>query len=203
MHKAILLLTLICYSSKSFAQINIVNEDSVRHCICTIVYTDQLYRSNAMQQKVDSLRKANNTAFLNNYYNLFEQQDSINFTLLKQIIKNHGFPRMSQHDTCVYQLLTVLIHWSKEYPEQFNSPEMVALFKREVDQRRLSRYTLDMAIYFYVSYMPVNMAYLELINNARLAYGLPLYTKDEYMGKATIDFDLQKMNADVLALAKE
>lgn len=162
-------------------------KDSLKSLVCTLVAKDQMYRKGAIMDTVAIARKNNDTAWLNRWGYLLQTQDIANIRLLCMIIDKIGFPnhKILGTDTC--NMIGVLIHWAKEYPEWFNSAHTIAIFKREIAKGNLRPSDIDMSEFFFVSFMHPDIKYMSLVNNARIAYGLTPYSKDQFLGKKPID----------------
>lgn len=137
-------------------------------------------RDQEVRDSLDVARQRKDTVAINRWCAELYIIDKKNFTQLEEIVKTIGFPcpQLLGNKTCYP--FGVLIHWSKEYPAWFSEPKNVAIFKREINLGHLPKSQIDLAYFMYVSFMQADPKYYKLINNARLAYGLPPYTIKQF-----------------------
>lgn len=162
--------------------------DSIVKQVCEIYRTDQLYRTKAIYDSIQlAIRNQDSTTF-KWYQNKLIEIDTNNFRQLENIILNYGFPGpqlIHSHHRC--SLLAVLIHWSKEYPEWFNSDASIHMFQKEITNGNLPLSFMDHALFFYRTFMPHGMEYFDLINKARKAYGLKPYSEKQFLGDEPVE----------------
>jgi hypothetical protein len=157
-------------------------KDSLRSVACEMNKADQQIR--------DSLYFAEQTGDQALILQFDKKRDSIdrsNFQVLENLIRSVGFPcpKLFGKGTCYP--FDVLYHWSKEYPEWFNNPQITEYFKKEIENGHLPLPIMDMAHYLFVTFMEHDMATFQLINSARKLYGLNAYTKKQFLKKETIE----------------
>jgi hypothetical protein len=162
--------------------------DSLLAVTKEIIRTDQLYRKGATWDSILAYYKATREPVYINLFDRWQQQDKYNFATLEGIIKTYGYPEQKLLGSNAPPLLVVLIHWSKGYPEWFNSPELVPYFKRELENGNMPLSRVDMAHMFYMRMGDIPDVKLNgLINNARFAYGLCPYDDTHFFTKVRID----------------
>ena len=171
-----------------YAQLSATTRDSLIKITCEILRTDQQYRTKSYQDFLHHSRNTD-TALANRLYTIWNEQDQRNFRTLESITKTYGYPEFKLLGNKVCLLLVVLIHWSKQYPEWFNAPETVAMFKKELDNDNLPLSRLDIAHFFYMRMNgdATDIQYKQLINNARLTYGLCPYDDGHFLTKEWIE----------------
>lgn len=157
--------------------------DSLKKLTCEMMTSDQEYRGSAISNKIDSLYKNGDTARANTLINRRIAIDSQNVQTLLGITRAYGYPsdKLLGLGSCATS--TILIHWSKTWPEWYNSPDVVALFKKELDAGNLPLAWLDAGHFFYISYMKADIALMPVINDVRRLYGLTQYTYEQYTGQ--------------------
>ncbi|HXS36747.1 MAG TPA: hypothetical protein VN721_08605 [Flavipsychrobacter sp.] len=171
---SLLLLFPFVASSQTFTQ---QQKDSLRELSCTIEKADQ-----AIRHSFDAAKESKDTNSIDSIGAVMYKIDLHNFQILDSLITTIGFPcpKLLGKGTCYP--FAVLIHWAKEYPEWFNDPRIVPLFKREIEKGNLPLCQMDFAQFAYTSYMKPDIKYYQLTNAARVAYGLKPYSKKQYLG---------------------
>lgn len=178
MKSPVLIILFLLSTASMRAQILSPHEcDSIRNMVCSMEHQDQ-----AIRAAFEDARKRKDTTALDSLNAEMYQMDKKNFNLLSNIMKTIGFPcpQLLGNGTC--SPFGVFIHWGKEYPGWFNSPENVAIIKKEMDNGHLPRCMVDLAQFMYISFIkPKNdMKYFKLVNSARLAYGFIPYTQKQF-----------------------
>lgn len=119
---------------------------------------------------------------------LKDYQDKENFSALEEIIIQYGYPEFNLLDKTTCLLPGVLIHWSKQEPEWFNSAWLIPYFVRELKNGNMPLVRIDMAHMFYMRMNgEPDIRHKDLINNARFAYGLCPYDDGHFLTKVWID----------------
>lgn len=181
-------LLLILYAMPCYAQLPATTRDSLIKITCEILRTDQQYRTKSYQDSLKHNRE-NNPFLYRQMMTEWEQQDNYNFNTLTTIMKTYGYPEAKLLGPKACTILVILIHWSKQYPEWFNVPGTVAIFKKELDNGNLPLSRLDNAHFFYMRMNgdATDIRYKQLINNARLTYGLCPYDNGHFLTKEWIE----------------
>ena len=151
-------------------------KDSIKYMVCEMECLDQ-----AIRASIITAQERKDTTALDSMYAEMYIIDKRNFTALQQVMETIGFPcpKLLGKNACYP--FGIFIHWCKEYPEWFNKPEMVALIKKEIDRGHLPKCQADLAQFMYISFTDADMKDFELVNNARLVYGLKPYTKKQFL----------------------
>lgn len=180
--RLLLLVSMLLYSGLSFGQsLSDYQKDSIRNIMCGLTNEDQAIRRPVY---FDSMSHYYSSAQVDSIINTI---DSIHFVKLTQIIRQYGYPGKKVLGEKRCTPLMLLIHWSKGVPKWFNSDEMVNLFKREIKAGNLLAKDIGQAIDFYIGYMDTDMKLFEMVNKARIAYGLKPYTEAQYQKKEQLD----------------
>ena len=141
---------------------------------------DMLKADQAVRNSLHKARESHNADSITFFYKELQRIDSNHFHILDSIIHKIGYPSQDMLGKGSCDLVAILIHWSKEYPSWFNDPKLVKTFKREIENGNLSVAFIDLAHFFYISYMDADIKLMPLVNNARVAYGLMPYTTKQY-----------------------
>jgi len=185
--RRLMILLLLMIKIPAMCQVLTVHEkDSLKNLVCMLAEKDQLYRKGLICDTIALARKNNDTAYLNHWDKLLHAQDVDDIQLLCNIIDRVGYPNNKTLGKGTCDLIGVLIHWAKEYPEWFNNASTIAIFKREIANGNLRLSDIDMSEFFFISFTHPDIKYMTLINNARMSYGLVPYSKDQYLSKKAI-----------------
>lgn len=170
------ILVVLAFSSTSGASPTASEKDSLRNEVCRMAKDDQLYR--------DSLNLAfitKDSVLIQRYVSKLKEVDDLNFRKLESIIRSVGFPNPTLLGKGTCYPFGIMYHWSKTYPGRFNDSTLVEVFRDEVQRNNLPLSIIDMAHFLYVSFVEHGMENFQIINHARVQYGLKPYTEREFM----------------------
>ncbi|MBA3828648.1 MAG: hypothetical protein H0X33_06905 [Taibaiella sp.] len=179
---AILTLMFISFSVAYAQGLTPIEADRIRKLACEMERQDQ-----AVRDSLQVAKKEKDSIAIRRWQAELYITDKRNFSRLQTLIDTIGFPcpQLLGKGTCYP--FAILIHWSKEYPEWFNDPAQVIKFKREIQKGHLPKSQIDLAQFFYISFMAADLKYFKLVNDARIAYGLKPYTKKQYQKQERLE----------------
>lgn len=182
MHLRYLLpLLLLLFIKTSFAQpLTQAQKDSLIKVSCEIAKQDMKFRQSPYSDSVTVAYQHQDSISLMHFSELMTHNDSVTITQLLGIIKRWGYPSEKLFGKGVCDLTTVLIHWNNGFPEWFNDPMIVKMFRKEIQRGNITLNNIDYVYYFFVSHTAHDMDYYYLMNTSRKDYGLRVYTDKQF-----------------------